>query len=398
MPSSDLQAHALLLPFPESGHINPLMELAKHLASQGILITFVNTQYNHKRMLQSNTARLPSNMGLPIRLVHIPDGLSEHDNRDNDLMLLTKTIQNVGPALEDLIDRLAPEGPPITCIISDILAFQTVDVAKKLGIPRVCFWLPNACIHAFVCHALHGASNGTFPTNGIPEPDEVTSFPGLPACPTYKLPWLLGSKEDAEVLFQSLRPCLDALQQSEWALCNSVPELEINELPPGFSPLCLVGPILPTHILEKEPKPDSRMTTSLWAEEHTCLDWLDTQKPHSVLYVSLGSVATLNKEQLFELAYGLESTDLPVLWVVRHNIMGVKGCVFPEGFLERTEERIRVVAWAPQLMVLSHDAIGGFLTHNGWNSTIEAMSMGVPMLVWPQFTDQFMTADLVVGQ
>ncbi|KAH7301205.1 hypothetical protein KP509_23G016200 [Ceratopteris richardii] len=140
------------------------------------------------------------------------------------------------------------------------------------------------------------------------------------------------------------------------------------------------------------------MTVSLWPEDDACLEWLNAQKPRSVLYVSLGSIAILSKEQLHEVAIGLEASGLSILWVVRDDLTGIKGASLPQGFLDRTQNRIRVVSWCPQLLVLSHEAVGGFLTHGGWNSSMEALSMGVPMLVWPHLGDQFLNAEFIVAK
>lgn len=388
-----------MLPFPETGHINPMMQLAVYLSScHGFIITFVNTQYNHSRMVSASTGHLPSELGLHIQLVGVPDGLSECDNRDNDVAIFVKIIENIGPVLEELIHKLNAEGPCVNCIISDVMAVKTLDVANTLGIPRIAFWPPNASIHAFICHAIHASSHGTFAAKGVPEPNEMISFPGIPPVKGSQLPWLVGSKEVAESIFRSDIRNMEALRQSKWILCNSVHELEATVqdfIPPGFPKVCPIGPILPSNLLEKNCSREDRITTSLWVEQDECLDWLDAQEPHSVMYVSVGSIALLNKEQLYEVAYGLEASGIPVLWVLRADLGGASS--LPQGFMERNEGRITIVGWCPQLLVLSHIAIGSFLTHCGWNSTIEAMSMGVPMLVWPQMVDQFANAQLVVN-
>lgn len=378
------------------------MQLAAYLASHaGFLITFVNTHYNHTRILRSNPTHLPSDNGLNIRLVSVSDGLSDGDNRDNNVPLFVKIIEHIGPVLEDLIGRLNREGPPVTCIISDVTAVRTLDVARKFGIPRVAFWPPAVATHAFICHAADAASKRTFAEKGVPEPNETVCFPGLPPLPSSQLPWVVGSKEDSESIFSSICRNLEALRESEWILCNSVKELEaktLDLLPEGFPRICPVGPILPIDFLQKNCAREDRISTGLWPEEYECLEWLDSHAPASVLYISMGSIATLTKQQLEELAYGLETTQQPFLWVVRPDLITETGAALPEGFLQRTGKRIRIVSWAPQLLVLSHRAVGGFLTHCGWNSTLESMSAAVPMLVWPQLVDQFLNAQLVVEE
>ncbi|OIW07635.1 hypothetical protein TanjilG_03743 [Lupinus angustifolius] len=135
-----------------------------------------------------------------------------------------------------------------------------------------------------------------------------------------------------------------------------------------------------------------------------CLRWLDNQPPSSVLYVSFGSDGTLTQNQVNELALGLELSDQKFLWVLRspsnstsaaylgpHNDDPLK--YLPNGFLERTKDKGLVVpSWAPQIQVLGHNSVGGFLSHCGWNSILESMQEGVPLITWPLFAEQRMNA------
>lgn len=124
-------------------------------------------------------------------------------------------------------------------------------------------------------------------------------------------------------------------------------------------------------------------------QDHSSLAWLDKQAPGSVIYVSLGTLAAIDKAQLVEMAWGLANSNQPFLWVVRpRSVHGSEWVKLPEGFEEKTIGRGLVVEWAPQIEVLAHPAVGGFWTHCGWNSTIESIGEGVPMLCWPCFWDQ----------
>ncbi|KAH7404987.1 hypothetical protein KP509_15G052300 [Ceratopteris richardii] len=399
--SSVCRPHVLMLPFPETGHINPLMDLAKYLSScHGFLITFVNTLYNHKRILRANVGHLPSDHGLDIRMVGIPDGLSEVENRDNDVADFVKVIENVGAVLDELIRNIASECPhPVTCIISDVTAVKTIDVAQKFGIPRVAFWPPNASTHSLICHARHAASVGEFAAEDFLEKDEVVSFPGLPPMRGRHLPWAVGTKQEAQSIFKSVCRNVEALRHSEWVLCNSVYELEPtiqSLLPSGYSKVCPIGPILHADLLQKRITRENQTTTGLWTEQNECLDWLDHQSPCTVLYVSMGSIVLFVKQQLLELALGLEASGVRILWVLRADTCS-PDC-FPDGYIERNAKKMKIVQWCPQVSVLSHKAVGGFLTHCGWNSTLEAMAMGIPMLAWPHLADQFLNSSLIVDE
>ncbi|KAI5425760.1 hypothetical protein KIW84_031543, partial [Lathyrus oleraceus] len=133
--------------------------------------------------------------------------------------------------------------------------------------------------------------------------------------------------------------------------------------------------------------------------EHNCLEFLDLHKPKSVVYVCLGSICNLISSQLIELALGLEETKIPFIWVIRNGINKteeLKKWISDEDFEERNKGRGLIIrGWAPQMVILSHPSIGGFLTHCGWNSTLEGISVGVPMVTWPLFADQFLNEKLV---
>ncbi|KAF6166999.1 hypothetical protein GIB67_030692, partial [Kingdonia uniflora] len=121
--------------------------------------------------------------------------------------------------------------------------------------------------------------------------------------------------------------------------------------------------------------------------DRSCLTWLDLQQLKSVLYVSFGSIAVVTAKQLLEFWYGIVNSDKPFLWVMRpDSIIGEHQIL--EELILATKERGCMVDWSPQEEVLAHSFIGGFLTHSGWNSTLEAITAGVPMLCWPYFTDQ----------
>lgn len=125
------------------------------------------------------------------------------------------------------------------------------------------------------------------------------------------------------------------------------------------------------------------------------MKWLDSQEPKSVLYVCLGSLHNLKTPQLIELGLGLESSNRPFIWVVRATSK-LEKWIQEEGFEERIKARGLVIRdWAPQLLILSHPSIGGFLTHCGWNSVLEGISAGLPMVTWPLFSDQFLNEKLV---
>ena len=182
-----------------------------------------------------------------------------------------------------------------------------------------------------------------------------------------------------------LQHLLDAARSSSGVILNTFQDLEDSDIQKITSGLgVLVYTIGPLH------KISSGTESSLLAQDQTCLKWLDKQEADSVLYVSLGSLASMDEKELLETAWGLANSQRPFLWVIRHNMVKSSSheVSLPDGFEEATHGRGMVVPWAPQQEVLAHHAIGGFWTHNGWNSTLESICEGVPMICRPQFADQ----------
>lgn len=130
--------------------------------------------------------------------------------------------------------------------------------------------------------------------------------------------------------------------------------------------------------------------SNLWKEERECLDWLATKEPNSVVYVNFGSITVMTAQQMSEFAWGLANSNHNFLWVVRPDLVRGEFAMLPDEFANITKERGLLVSWCPQEEVLSHPSVGGFLTHCGWNSTIESICAGVPVICWPFFADQQM--------
>ncbi|KAF8005677.1 hypothetical protein BT93_K0071 [Corymbia citriodora subsp. variegata] len=160
-------------------------------------------------------------------------------------------------------------------------------------------------------------------------------------------------------------------------------------------PFRTVGPTIPSTYLDNRLEQDREYGFSIFQPEHdTTMRWLSTKPKGSVVYVSFGSMAELKIDQMHELAMGLKRSNCYFLWVVRSS----EAEKLPQGFANGTEtsQKGLIVTWCPQLEVLAHDALGLFVTHCGWNSTLEAVSLGVPMLAIPQWTDQATNAKYIM--
>ncbi|XP_022868000.1 7-deoxyloganetic acid glucosyltransferase-like, partial [Olea europaea var. sylvestris] len=151
-----------------------------------------------------------------------------------------------------------------------------------------------------------------------------------------------------------------------------------------------IYPIGPLHTHLKTRLATETISNSIWKEDRSCIPWLDMQPIKSVLFVSIGSLAVMTMDQVLEIWYGLVNSGTRFLWVRRPgSVVGLeKEFEIPMDLSLATKERGYIVSWAPQEEVLSHPAIGGFLTHSGWNSTLESIVEGKPMICWPYFVDQ----------
>ena len=161
----------------------------------------------------------------------------------------------------------------------------------------------------------------------------------------------------------------------------------LDALSQMFPPIYTIGPLhkLMSQIQDNDLK---LMESNLWKEEPECLEWLDSKEPNSVVYVNFGSITVMTSQQLNEFAWGLVNSNQTFLWIIRPDLLSGDAAILPPEFVAETKERGLLAGWCPQEQVLSHPAVGGFLTHNGWNSTIESVSTGVPMICWPFFAEQ----------
>ncbi|KAM5575651.1 hypothetical protein ABKV19_014553 [Rosa sericea] len=390
--------HAVCIPFPAQGHINPMLKLAKLLHHKGFHITFVNTEYNHKRLLKS---RGPNSLdGLPsFTFETIPDGLPPTDaNATQDIAsLCVSTRTKCLPYFRELLSKLnsTPNIPPVSCIVSDGVMSFTVEAAQELGLPEVLFWTTSACGFMAYMQYQNLIDEGLIPlkdasclTNGYLE-TEIDWLPGMRGIRLRDIPTFIRTTDPEDSMINTLLIETERAKRASAIILNTFDDLEHevldalkNLLPPIYS----IGPLQLQ--LRSEDTELKSIQSNLWKDEPECLEWLDSKAPNSVVYVNFGSITVMTSEQLIEFAWGLANSNKTFLWVIRPDLVGGESAVVPPEFVEETKERSLLTTWCPQEQVLSHPAIGGFLTHSGWNSTLESVCAGVPMICWPFFAEQ----------
>lgn len=279
------------------------------------------------------------------------------------------------------------EEEPIACLITDAIWSFTQAVSDPLKLPRIV--LRTSSISSFLAFAAFPLlrDRGYLP---VQESQLEAPVPELSPLKVKDLPVIKTSEnDDIDLLLENM---IKSTRVSSGLIWNSFEDLEkfsLSKLEQDFP--IPIFPIGPFH------KHTPASSGSLLTQDRTSLSWLDKQRPKSVLYVSFGSIATLDETEFLEIAWGLANSQQPFLWVVRPGLVCGSGWLelLPKGFMEEMGERGYIVKWAPQEEVLAHPSIGAFWTHNGWNSTLESICEGVPMICFPCFGDQMVNARYV---
>lgn len=393
--------HVMVFPYPVQGHLTPTMQFSQKLVAREVMVTFVTTEYRlaHIRKAAGGVP-LPGEEEGNLRFAGLDDGLPADNPRIPVDIVFIRSVDNLGGPLEQLLLSLSLNTslPPLTCVVSDSFLPWTLDVAIKWGLPRALFWtqsLASCC--AFVSTSkLIADGYDPFLKRVKRRGDRpaVALLPDVPAMDPYDLPFNAESdsvEEESETT-KWLRGILEfqfqRIHEAAWFIANSFQALEetfIDGLCSSSiiprSKLLLLGPLC------EGISPHFR--ASLWKEQEVdCIQWLDTQKDASILYISFGSVVLRTSDAIRDVAMALLACRQPFLWALRSGWDEALSSLSEE-FWEFSMKAGKLTTWTPQLKVLSHRAVGGFLSHAGWNSTIESVSKGVPMLVWPSFLDQF---------
>ncbi|KAF3795419.1 Beta-D-glucosyl crocetin beta-1-6-glucosyltransferase [Nymphaea thermarum] len=387
--------HVLMLPWLALGHVIPQIELAKRLADRGLRVHLCSTpsilssvkqklKQEGYSAIETIDVRLPPTPGLP----------SHHESTSSlppHLMLhLKKAFHSCKPALTDVLTTLNPD-----FIVHDTYPSWIPALASELRIRSIQFITFNAMAVSF---------SYSFFTKGTSTPsDSPLRAIKLQDYESRYLDRIL-RKEKAEIDAVGASPrsvetsesilIFKTVRSLEGKFLDYVQELTGKEAMP-------VGILAPQHH-------QGQYFSHLPSEESAFVRWLESRKRASVVFVSFGTEYFMSREEIAEIALGLEMSEQSFIWVIRlareggeeeEDAVSKMDRELPSGFLDRVKDKGMVVnGWAPQTTILSHPSTGGFLTHCGWGSLCEGMACGVPFVALPLSLDQPVNARLVVGE
>eukprot|EP00253_Pinus_taeda_P020530 PITA_20530 len=358
--------HILIFPSTEKGHMIPLLDLTHSLACHGLSLTVLTTP-QHQSLLdplfhKASTEGLPTQslvIPLPPTEGHLPECENFGQLASPHISVQMDSFEELSQPIEEWFQQQRE------CIISDFFLGLTRNIAGKLGIHRVVFH-PSGAFSVSVNYSLwkympHEELSSDSDTVHIPEFPHPVSFAKCQ---------------------MSRRACMykrsDPLSELACLVCRS-----------SASPCCFR--------VEAENKYERGKPRSI--NESVCQQWLDCRGEKSVIYICFGTRVCLTNKQI-EIAAGLEASEEYSIWVIRDppsSMPAHEYGVLPLCFEEKTKGRGLIIrGWAPQLFILSHPSLGGFLIHCRWNYTLESITLGVPLITWPMTGDQYYNARLLV--
>ncbi|CAH2039257.1 unnamed protein product [Thlaspi arvense] len=388
-----------IIPSPGVGHLIPLVEFAKRLVDHHrFTVTFIFPgESSPSSALISVLNSLPSS----IASVFLPPvDLSDLPSTAGIETRISLTVTRSIPVLRELFGSLSSEKRLPAVLVVDLFGTDAFDVAVEFHVAPYIFYPSNANVLSFLLHLPKLDETVSCEFRDLTDPVEI------PGCvPITGKDFADPCQNRNDDAYKWLLHNAKRFKEAKGILLNSFVDLEPNaikalqEPAPNKLPVYPIGPLVRTDssYANRNDEPDE------------CLKWLDNQPFGSVLYVSFGSGGTLTCEQLNELAFGLAESGKRFIWVIR-SPSGIANSSFfnshsqtdpltflPLGFLDQTREKGLVVpSWAPQAQILAHPSTGGFLTHCGWNSTLESIVNGVPLIAWPLYAEQKMNALLLV--
>ncbi|KAJ9705928.1 hypothetical protein PVL29_003847 [Vitis rotundifolia] len=399
----------IFVPVPAIGHLVSTVEFAKLLVGRddrfSVTLLIMKLPIEHSAVtnyIHSVSASLSGS----IRFVHLPEPDSDSSNSNpsssSPSVLVHNMIEKQKPLVRDAVHQLTrSESGQLAGIVFDMICPSIVDVATELGVPSYVFFTSSAACLALMFHLQTLKDHQGVDITEFADSDAELVVPGfVNSVPARVLPAGAVDKEGGGSMTFLNR--VRRFREAKGILVNTFMELEshaINSFVDGKTPpIYTVGPLLNLHNADNQ-KQDGDLDV---------IQWLDDQPTSSVVFLCFGSGGAFHMDQIKEIAIGLENSGHRFLWTLRRPPPKGKIAmpsdyvnleeVLPEGFLDRTSKIGKIIGWAPQTAILAHSAIGGFISHCGWNSTLESIWYGVPVATWPMYAEQQLNAFQIVKE
>lgn len=390
------KADLIFIPAPGIGHLVSTLEFANRLIDRDdrISINILSMKLPSSPLVDSFTKFLTASQP-GIRLIDLP----QVDPPPPDILMkspehfislfVESHVSHVKNIVADILSSYSnSDSTRVTGLVVDFFCVSMIDVAKEMNLPSYIFLTSNA---GFLGLMLYLPTRHDQISIECKPSDPDLLIPGfVKPVPSSLLPSALFHLDGGYPTYVKLA---QRFKDVDGIVVNTFSELEpyaVNSFSGGLSPpVYAVGPVL--H-LKSQPNPDLDEV-----QYQKIFRWLDDQRESSVVFLCFGSHGSFGAAQVKEIASGLESSGYNFLWSMRLSSLKDED-VFPEGFLERIKGRGMICGWAPQVEILAHKAVGGFLSHCGWNSILESLWFGVPIITWPMYAEQQLNAFRMVRE
>ncbi|CAN1323523.1 Phloretin 4'-O-glucosyltransferase [Linum perenne] len=381
--------HVVVVSFPAQGHLNPSLEFSTRLLNLGCRVTLFTTVSGNNLITNS----LPSGLSVTTFSDGYDDPGSAWKSKDDH----SKRWAQFKTRGSHFLNHLILNNADVACVVYTLLLTWAVDVARDHNLPATLLWIQPATVLDIYYYAFNGYEDlfeksedaGRMDLPGLPGSFSCNELPSFVAPGNSQSHQLVrdGMKEQVQVLLTGSKQSKSKSKSK--VLVNTFEELEMDAIKAGNVKLKLdmigVGPLIPM-----ESRRDDVVNN-----RSDSMTWLDRQAMSSVVYVSFGTMAVISKRQKEEVGKGLLRSKRPFLWVIKKEHQKEDEDEEEERMEMEIWREEMIVEWCSQVEVLSHEAVGCFVSHCGWNSTLESICLGVPVVGFPQFSDQPTNAKLL---
>ncbi|GAB4847791.1 hypothetical protein Ancab_026854 [Ancistrocladus abbreviatus] len=400
------KAELVVIPMPGMSHLIPAVEIAKRLIERDerISITVLVMKLSHLAVdsfIESIEADATVNKRIKFIVLPELESPTESNFRAFRQMVVAykpivkQVVQEQVIVCGGIESQSTHQPGQLAGFVVDLFCSPMIDVASELDVPSYLFFTSGAAFLSLMFHLQSLRDEHCVEVSeALKDPDTELDIPGFRnRVPTWVFPSIFLEKEALNAFLDYAK----RYRRAKGVMVNTLMELEsyaIQTLSDDASvpPIYPVGPTVNLN-------PQNEGPGGSQGDGGSIMRWLDNQPPSSVVFLCFGSKGSFSDEQAREVAKGLDQSGYRFLWSLRRpsssdtKLASTHECdnledVLPEGFLERTAEIGKIIGWAPQVAILSHPAVGGFVSHCGWNSTLESLWFGVPIAAWPMYAEQ----------